>query len=70
MDEVDAGQEREQLDRELALRETLARIGQEEEHGTGVCVSCCEAIDARRLRAKPNAERCIECQNRWEKYGV
>jgi len=69
VDEIDRGQEREQLDRELALRETLWRIANEE-HGNGKCVTCGEAIDELRLQAKPNAARCIECQNRWEQHGA
>jgi len=70
VDDVDHGQEREQLDRELALRETLSRIAKADEHGDGICAGCGEPIGARRLKAKPQAMRCIECQDRWERHGV
>ncbi len=33
----------------------------------GECVDCGSAIDVERLRAWPTAERCIECQNLYER---
>lgn len=33
----------------------------------GECIDCGEPIDLERLRAWPTAERCIECQNLFER---
>lgn len=52
-----------EVERDLAeLREiTLAR--ERLQAGTyGLCASCGESIDARRLTAKPTAIRCVACQ--------
>jgi len=35
--------------------------------GYVLCVDCDEPIQAARLRAKPNAARCIFCQGEYEK---
>jgi DnaK suppressor protein len=55
------------LDAELALaREELARasaaLRRIHEARYGSCLSCGEAIDARRLEALPEAEFCMACQ--------
>ena len=64
MDEIDRGQEREQLDRELALRAVLDRA---KECGDGFCADCGVAIDPRRLAIKPRAECCVDCQQYRER---
>jgi phage/conjugal plasmid C-4 type zinc finger TraR family protein len=75
MDEIDRGQEREQLDRERALAETRARIDAANAEAPAPaeereCLGCLDPIDPRRLHAHPGAVRCIECQYIWEHYGV
>ena len=32
------------------------------------CIDCGELIEAIRLRALPNAVRCIDCQKDWERH--
>ena len=47
-----------------AIREALTRIDQ---GGYGVCVDCGEDIALERLKAQPTAQRCIRCQEIWER---
>ena len=71
MDDMDVAQEREQLDRELALQAMRSRLASDDAgSGNGVCEGCGEEIDPRRLAAMPHASRCVECQQQLEKYGV
>jgi len=73
VDDVERGQELDQANCAAALRAQLARVAAEaaeERRGTpGLCVVCDEPIPTARLQAQPNAVRCIECQERKEKYG-
>ncbi|KAB2901269.1 MAG: TraR/DksA family transcriptional regulator [Dokdonella sp.] len=69
MDEIDRAQEREQLDRSLALDALRRRLQAMRDAGTARCVDCDEEIDPRRRAAVPHARRCAPCQHRWEKYG-
>ncbi len=32
----------------------------------GICADCCKKIPAARLRAKPEATRCVRCQTEYE----
>lgn len=71
MDDVERGQETEQMHRGLAL-DAWRRKAASRTRGTGAadCVSCGSAIDPRRRAAVPDADRCTECQGRFEKYGA
>lgn len=71
MDDVERGQETEQMHRGLALV-AWRRKAASAPRGAGApdCVSCGGAIDPRRRAAVPDADRCTECQERWEKHGV
>lgn len=69
MDDVDRAQEREQLDRDLALN-ALRRRPVPPTYAGNECVDCGDTIDPRRRAAVPTATRCAECQQRWETYGV
>ena len=71
VDDVERGQEREQLDRDAAMdawrrKVASAQVGA----GSSECIGCGEEIDPRRRAAVPHAERCAECQGTWEKYGA
>jgi len=71
VDDVERGQEREQLDRDAAL-DAWRRKAASAPSGIGAseCIRCGEPIDPRRRAAVPGAERCAECQGTWEKYGA
>jgi DnaK suppressor protein len=34
--------------------------------GVVICIDCDEPVQPARLKAKPNAARCIHCQNQYE----
>jgi RNA polymerase-binding transcription factor DksA len=40
------------------------------EHNFGDCIDCKENIGFNRLKASPSTQRCINCQNRYEKIYV
>ena len=73
MDEVDHAKEREMLHRKLALEAQLNKPdrgpGEEpvEIEGVRVCLDCFDPIPPARLEAKPDAVRCVDCKERWEK---
>jgi phage/conjugal plasmid C-4 type zinc finger TraR family protein len=47
---------------------TIARIRDElAAEGEEVCVDCDDPIPAARRKALPSADRCIECQTRFER---
>lgn len=69
VDDIDRAQQREQLDRDAAMR---AARQQEHERpllidGKACCRGCGEPIPLARLRARPGACRCIECQELHER---
>lgn len=48
--------------------EEIARIRAElAEEGEDFCIDCDDAIDPRRKAAMPSAERCIHCQQAYER---
>lgn len=47
-----------------AIRDALGRIESDE---YGICIDCGNEIIAERLYAQPTAERCIRCQEVWER---
>lgn len=75
MDEIDQAQHFEELYRQSALRDHFAGVPS----GPAIrpasvkrCCDCGEKIETARLKALPNAVRCIDCQNqkeRREKHG-
>lgn len=70
-DVVDRAQEREALNLDLALvRRSEAATAREspfEIEGKRVCLDCFEPLTKKRLKAKPDAVRCVECQEMKEK---
>lgn len=65
MDELDRAQEIEERDRRAAIaarRERLRGAGRE------FCIVCGDPIGADRLKAAPNAVRCIGCQTARERW--
>jgi phage/conjugal plasmid C-4 type zinc finger TraR family protein len=69
VDDVDIAQELEERHRSMALA-AMTRSSPPLPAPVALdCVDCREPIDARRLRAMPDAMRCIECQRRWEARG-
>src|SRR5262245_53308504 len=73
-DEIVASEEREMrfgarqllVERVSRIRAALDRL---KNGAYGVCVECGEAISAARLRALPEVETCIRCQDRLERLG-
>lgn len=67
-DETDRAQERDQLIRSSAIAQTVADIRlQALMPGKLVC-DCGDPISDARLKAVPNATRCVECQSFFEAY--
>jgi RNA polymerase-binding transcription factor DksA len=71
VDEIDRAQEREQIDRELALNAARARVAASFEPRDasvdGRCIDCGNAIEPGRLAALQGCcSRCIECAQRNE----
>ena len=64
-DEIDQAQALEERQRELSLgRQAAAMAGD----GREDCAVCGEPIGEERRRAMPSATRCIECQERRERW--
>jgi phage/conjugal plasmid C-4 type zinc finger TraR family protein len=70
VDIFDQAQERDALFRENALKNQLAKTRPIVTPGAKVtkrnCKDCGDPIPKKRLKAKPGAERCIECQTNYE----
>lgn len=72
-DLVDRAQAREEAEREAALERARDRAHEAsretpfEIEGRRVCLECFEPIDRRRLKANPQAVRCLECQTTQER---
>lgn len=69
MDWTDDASELEQFDRERSLANQQAHSAEPEqwiENDTVFCIDCAEPVSPRRLAAKPNAARCIDCQQLFE----
>lgn len=70
-DEDDGGSEieREEAMVEVAMErraEAVAAIGRLEGGTFGVCIDCGEQINAERLAFRPEAARCLSCQEKFE----
>ena len=76
-DEVDVIQANEDREIGFATRELLvgrvnrlsAALDRLAEGEYGTCVECGEPISPARLRAMPEVETCVRCQDRIERYG-
>lgn len=69
-DEADRAGELEERERTKALARFFDEIAEADPQvsidGVVVCLDCEDPLPAARLRAKPDAVRCIECQERFE----
>lgn len=71
-DEIDEAQEREEFYRTMLLKKALEKINEEDPliiNGRRHCLDCEQPIPKKRLRANPEARRCIFCQTRKERLG-
>lgn len=70
MDIVDRAQEREEHLRREALHAHAAaedgEIARCDRDGYRICADCFDRLTAKRLRAKPEAARCVDCQDLYE----
>lgn len=72
-DEADRAAPTIEAEREAGVRAILAELHADPINVSGRCEDCGDRIGINRLRAKPNARRCIHCQlehERYEKRGV
>lgn len=69
MDDADRAKEIEILHRRAALEmaKRHPEPPQKITNGQVLCIDCDEPVQSKRLEAKPNAARCIECQCIYEK---
>ncbi|MFT0861737.1 TraR/DksA C4-type zinc finger protein [Ancylobacter sp. G4_0304] len=65
MDDFDQAQRLEERQREDALAALALSMGGD---GRKTCLACGEEIALERRMAVPNAVRCVECQQRVERY--
>jgi RNA polymerase-binding protein DksA len=57
-----------EIDRDISELQLIDAALQRLSAGTyGVCVDCEQPIPLRRLEAEPTANRCVQCQERYEK---
>lgn len=70
MDIVDQAQAREELDRDLALKDMQRRIAEafapRDPSAREYCIDCNERIEPERLKALTNTARCACCAHTWE----
>lgn len=70
-DLYDQAQERDMANTAAAQRAHAERQTPEPQQqrvaGHVLCIDCDEPVEPRRLAAKPNAARCIDCQTLWER---
>jgi len=69
MDEIDKAQANNEVYQEAAMQAHFAR--QKYSGGipavNGFCEDCCKPIPRARIKANPQATRCIECQSKFER---
>ena len=71
---IDIAQEAVERDTTMALQRLLAELREDVEHallrleegGYGTCEDCLRPIPAERLRARPEAVRCVGCQRSYD----
>jgi DnaK suppressor protein len=69
-DIFDAAEQVEQRQRDTALARARQVTPEPEQlvvSGVVLCIDCDDEVQPERLRAKPNAARCIHCQSIWER---
>lgn len=69
MDDLDRAKDLEMMQRDIALKNTLNRHQdkqQFDEAGNVICIDCAELISPKRLAAKPDAARCVDCKTAHE----
>lgn len=70
-DDLDRAQGLEELEREQSLAHQAQAAAQHETpfeiEGRRVCLECFEPLAKKRLKANPQAVRCVECQELHEK---
>ena len=66
-DGIDTGMLTRDADELLAIEQAKARLA---DGNYGECADCSLPIDFTRLLALPTAERCLACQDRFERYSV
>lgn len=64
LDEAEAADEMRDHEELQAIDAALRRL---QDGGYGVCIDCGGEVGLQRLRAEPEAARCIDCQRRHEK---
>ncbi len=71
MDDADSAKDYEMKDRKAALSAALHRTPLPEQRrndeGDVICLDCEQLIEEARLAVRPEAVRCIECKQQWEK---
>jgi len=71
MDECDLAARREEHYRDIAILRARTASSEEEplydSEGKRICVECEKRIPQKRLKARPEAVRCVECQARKER---
>lgn len=73
MNEIDVAQERDSFFTQMQLRRALAPQDDEplyDSDGKRICLDCETRIPQKRLKAMPDAVRCIGCQEKLERRGV
>lgn len=67
VDEIDRAQRQEQQTRDRAIQEVLKKDQEneqpDEENGIRYCLDCGLDIPKKRLAARPNSVRCVDCQH-------
>ena len=69
MDILDKAKELEMEDRKRAVAEQKRKTKEPAQNVVGgevLCIDCDKQINAKRLTAKPEAARCIDCQSTYE----
>lgn len=69
MDIADRASELETSQRARALAEAQQKNQSHTPNTSGLCCECGSKISANRLRVKPDAARCIDCQMQQEALG-
>jgi phage/conjugal plasmid C-4 type zinc finger TraR family protein len=69
LDIFDQAQENDELFRGNALKKHFQSRRAHLHGSDGICADCGEAIPKKRLKANPQATRCVECQKKYERKG-
>ena len=66
LDQAELLESRQRLEALLHVQQNNYEPEQYNHDGEVICIDCDLPIQPKRLRAKPNAARCIDCQELWE----